>query len=567
MRRISGGKRAGLGAALGVGAAVAAVPAAQAADYTVTNLADSGAGSLRAAIDETNASPASDRILFQSGLTGTVALAGDLPVLEGPVEIIGPGMDQMKIDGGAENYNSLLETQSDLKVSGITLANGWTDGKGGAILATLSDVVVENSRLEGNRAGSAGGGISVAAGSLTLRGSEVTGNFSAGDGAGVYVYYQSAADISDSTLSGNKSATGAGGASLGPSSYGNSKIKDSVFEGNTGALGGGLYAKGGIDVDSTLFSGNTAERAGGAVTGSLVNSIFVPVDSSVTNSTFTGNKAEVGGALLAVSGTKVQSSTIVGNTSTNSSGPAYAEGAGIIAMNGEVKLDNTIVSANTPTDIRATPAATDPFPVSAGSIAGSFNLIGTAPGVSVLESVPGSNITSALPQVGPLADNGGPTKTMLPAVSSPVVNKGSSPLTVDQRGLIRPIDFNSIPFSSADGANGADIGAVELQGGPLPPNAFTFGKIKLNKKKGVATLQVKVPGKGKVLLLGSKDVKSQNKSAKKKSTVTLTVKAKGKAAKQLKKKGKAKVKAKVKFTPTGGKAKTKSKTVKLVRPT
>ena len=548
---------------------MAAVPAAQATDYTVTNLADSGPGSLRDAIDATNVDPVGDRILFQSGLTGTITLENDLTPLDGPVEIVGPGKDQMKIDGGAENYNSLLETQSDLKVSGITLANGWTDGKGGAISATLSDVVVENSRLEGNRAGSAGGGISVAAGSLTLRDSEVTGNFSAGDGAGVYVYYQSAADISDSTLSGNKSVTGAGGASLGPSSYGKSKINDSVFEGNTGALGGGLYAKGGIDVDSTLFSGNTAERAGGAVTGSLVNSIFAPSDSSVTNSTFTGNKAEVGGALLAVRGTKIQSSTIVGNTSTNSSGPAFAEGAGILAMNGEVKLDNTIVSANTPTDIRATPAATDPFPASAGSIAGSFNLIGTAPGVSVTDTVPGSNISSTNPVLGALADNGGPTETMLPTESSPVVNKGSSPLKVDQRGLTRPVDFNSIPFSTADGANGADIGAVELQGGPLPPvppsNAFTFGKVKLNKKKGVATLQVKVPGKGKLLLLGSKDVKSQNKSAKKKSTVTLTVKAKGKAAKTLKKKGKVKVKASVKFTPTGGRAKNKSKTVKLIK--
>ena len=76
-----------------------------------------------------------------------------------------------------------------------------------------------------------------------------------------------------------------------------------------------------------------------------------------------------------------------------------------------------------------------------------------------------------------------------------------------------------------------------------PSNNFTFGKVKLNKKKGVATLQVKVPGKGKVVLLGSKTVRKSSKTAKAKSTLKLTIKAKGKAAKQLKKKGKAKVKA------------------------
>ena len=98
-----------------------------------------------------------------------------------------------------------------------------------------------------------------------------------------------------------------------------------------------------------------------------------------------------------------------------------------------------------------------------------------------------------------------------------------------------------------------------------PSNKFSFGKVKLNKKKGTAKLQVKVPGKGKVLLAGSGKVKGQKKKPKKKSKVTLTIKAKGKAAKALKKKGRAKIKVKVKFTPTGGDAKAKSKTIKLKR--
>ncbi len=98
-----------------------------------------------------------------------------------------------------------------------------------------------------------------------------------------------------------------------------------------------------------------------------------------------------------------------------------------------------------------------------------------------------------------------------------------------------------------------------------PSNKFGFQGLKLNRKKGTATLKVRVPGKGKVALLGSKTVKGQKKTAKKKSTVSITIKARGRAAKALKRKGVAKVRAKVRFTPAGGKALTKSKTVKLVK--
>ena len=568
MKRMNRGQRAGLGAALGLGAAVAAVPAAQAADYTVTNLSDSGSGSLRAAIDDTNTNAGDDRILFQSGLSGTIAVAGDLPALTGPVEIVGPGKDQMKVDG--DQTHALLVSESNLKVSGLTLANGRYDAGGGNISVSLADLTVDDSRIEGGFSQDhGGGGISLVGGALTISNSEISGNVTqSSGGGGVNGYYTTKVAISNSTFSGNAGAIG-GGARLTLGS--DTTIKDSVFENNQGATGAGLYAtNGSIAVDSTLFSGNTATTSvGGALVGSLTFAAggFAQGPYSVTNSTFTGNKADRGGAFMTVGGAKVQSSTITGNQSTGSDGSSFLRGAGMIAAFGQVTLDNSIVSGNTPKDITTTEPATNPVPVPGGSVLGSFNLVGNIFNTNITESVPGSNISSTDPGLGPLADNGGPTMTMMPADSSPVVNKGSSPLAVDQRGLTRPVDFNSIPFSSAPGANGADIGAVELQGGPLSPpsNEFSFGKVKLNRKKGVATLQVKVPGAGEVALAGTKAVKGSKKSSKAASTIGLTVKAKGKAAKTLKKKGKVKVKASVKFTPTGGTAKARSKTVKLVK--
>ena len=60
------------------------------ANFTVTNLDDSGAGSLRAAIQATNAGPAgvANTISFSPGLTGTISLASDLPAISRQTAIV-----------------------------------------------------------------------------------------------------------------------------------------------------------------------------------------------------------------------------------------------------------------------------------------------------------------------------------------------------------------------------------------------------------------------------------------------------------------------------------------------
>jgi len=72
------------------------------------------------------------------------------------------------------------------------------------------------------------------------------------------------------------------------------------------------------------------------------------------------------------------------------------------------------------------------------------------------------------PQLGALADNGGPTRTLLPQTGSPLIDaivNGAcqtasgvvGPITTDQRGLVRP----QVPGGLCD------IGAVEIQA-PAP---------------------------------------------------------------------------------------------------
>ncbi len=66
------------------------------------------------------------------------------------------------------------------------------------------------------------------------------------------------------------------------------------------------------------------------------------------------------------------------------------------------------------------------------------------------------------PELGSLADNGGPTPTYLPASTSPAIDQGGAGgPSIDQRGSPRPINFSEIP--NALGGDGSDVGAVEVQ--------------------------------------------------------------------------------------------------------
>jgi hypothetical protein len=112
--------------------------------------------------------------------------------------------------------------------------------------------------------------------------------------------------------------------------------------------------------------------------------------------------------------------------------------------------------------------------------------------------------------------------------------------------------------------------------GCTPPaavsNQFTFGKVKLNRTNGTATLTVKVPGPG-TLSLGGKGLVAQRLAAPRQATlgrivsaagkVKLRIKPRGKATAKLNRTGRATVKAKVTFTPSGGAPSSQSKKIRL----
>ncbi len=97
---------------------------------------------------------------------------------------------------------------------------------------------------------------------------------------------------------------------------------------------------------------------------------------------------------------------------------------------------------------------------------------------------------------------------------------------------------------------------------PAPSNKIGFGKLKLDKAKGTATLVVKLPGAGSLTASG-KGLKKVLRSATAAGQLKLPIKATGKAKKQLARTGSAKLKLSLKFTPTGGAAATTTKQITL----
>lgn len=256
----------------------------------------------------------------------------------------------------------------------------------------------------------------------------------------------------------------------------------STIAGNEGEETGGLRVGGlrpgsSIEVVDSTISGNRA-TAPTSAGGGVGFGDYIAGDAGVVNSTISGNEAAYGGGISvgtpyatppaspsdAYGAPSVENSTIANNTATTAGGGIYLggyntdpgtpyspTGAADLPISSTIVADNT---ANGSANDLAAATVDQPGTFKAGS-----SLIET-PGTAPVDQTPaGSSILGTDPQLGALADNGGPTRTQLPATGSPVVDKGvANGLATDQRGLARV------------SGGGTDIGSVELQVTPPPPD-------------------------------------------------------------------------------------------------
>lgn len=336
---------------------------AQAAAGTVTNTNDSGAGSLRMAIEEATAGEA---IEFE-GLNGqTITLTTGAIAIDESLEIIGPGASQLTVDGGGAGQIFAI-TEGNVSISGLTLANGVSPEDGGAIEATgPGSLTISDSTFEGNEAGGDGGSedlsgeghggaiyVSPSASSLVVDNGTFIANSSGGDGGdgsasgrgrGGAIDYSGNGTLtvtgsmfSDNETGGDggsdqQSGLGRGGAIFVAAFAASASISDSTFTGNTGGGDGG----------SGFLSGR---GEGGAIKG---DSGTGPM--TVTDSTFNGNAVGgmeggtgagvgSGGAINSFSGLTVTDSTFEGNAA---GGQGEAGSGGSFGFGGAINNFNNV---------------------------------------------------------------------------------------------------------------------------------------------------------------------------------------------------------------------------------
>jgi hypothetical protein len=196
----------------------------------------------------------------------------------------------------------------------------------------------------------------------------------------------------------------------------------------------------------------------------------------------------------------VYGSTIAANTASYGGGITSANHTPDPGIGSSVVAGNT-ASTSFPAERDLRNASNDPF-----------SLVGTDPGASnYTDPLPGSNIIGVDPQLGALGANGGPTKTMKPALTSPLLDKGVPFALTDKRGSPRPVDLPGIANAVPPG-DGTDIGAVELTlaaatppANPPPQNVTITGQraaaLKKCKKKKTAKARKKCKKKARKLPL------------------------------------------------------------------
>jgi len=102
--------------------------------WTVTNPADSGDGSLRAAIA---AAQSGDQIMFDTSLRGqTITLTSGPLAITQSLDIEGPGLGQLAVSGNHASRIFAISGGATVTIAGLTITDGMVVGSdgGGAIL-------------------------------------------------------------------------------------------------------------------------------------------------------------------------------------------------------------------------------------------------------------------------------------------------------------------------------------------------------------------------------------------------------------------------------------------------
>lgn len=376
------------------------------------------------------------------------ALTGDnVQVLDSSATTSGGGIDNW--GGTLRLRNSLVQGNQAEGFAGVVSSgaaviefskiadNTATTGFGGGLGVTGGTLALADSTVSGNQStGNIGGGIAVIGGDLTVERTDIADNIGGFGGGGLYTNVNTGSDVTlrDSRVLRNRT-TGQDPSSYGGGIYNGATLlleRVTVAENEAGAAGGMYsYGDGSVTIRDSTISGNMA--------GHVAGGLWLSGDGAqtVANVTVSGNTAGsyAGGLLVDGLGVLLQNSTIFGNSAP--------DGANLHNRVANSFVRNTIIGGPLAGGNCGQESGNLPVPFfSGGNNVISDETCGVNP----------DDKTATDPQVGPLVDNGGPTRTHLPNAGSPAIDFGQStgcPPT-DQRGNVRPA------------GTACDVGAVEL---------------------------------------------------------------------------------------------------------
>lgn len=405
-------------------------------------------------------------IYSNSGGGGIYNMSGTLAIIQSTIS--GNTATSGFTGGGGGIYNSGTVATIDHTLISANTADG-PYGYGGGI-SNYGALKLTNSTISNNIATVGGGGIN--GGNLTLINSAVSENTTNGDGGGIIGRDLT---LTDCTVSNNRASRDGGGIHNdfpGTMILTRSTVSDNIAESG----GGGIYQSSGTIklTDNSMVSGNRANADGGGIYSyGNYSSTLMLTDSRVSNNTADGSG---GGIKNQFSALELAYSTVSGNSAHGSGGAI--ENHGVLAMTNSTASENTaggigggIYNSGTWIFTNSTIAAnansvilnnddiynaanrkwtfttntiiqscavdeknTQPLTDNGGNLDGGTGCGFTDP----------SSKSNATLDLGALADNGGPTLTMMPGANSDAIGRGahsacvSSPVySRDQRGYVR----------------------------------------------------------------------------------------------------------------------------------
>jgi hypothetical protein len=257
--------------------------------FLVTNAQDSGDGSLRWAVEQTNETSGGDTITFDASLIGqAIVLGGTELTVSDDLSITGLGADKLTISGNNASRVFSIAAGVTVDISAVTIADGkayeyenGTAVEGGGIY-NKGTLTVADCTLTNNAAWWDGGAIYNLA-TLIVIDSILSSNSGSWGGAicnySPDVGFPSSVTITNSTLTLNDGDEG--GAIW---SDGLLKVTDSAFSSNSSwSTGGAVWNSGTLDITNGMLTGNRTDGEGGGIynAGTL----------SVENGSFTENDA------------------------------------------------------------------------------------------------------------------------------------------------------------------------------------------------------------------------------------------------------------------------------------